>query len=1013
MTKPLTILIVEDSEADRDAYRRYLKRNTKLDCTIIEADLGELGLALCQQAQPDVVLLDYSLPDCDGLEFLTELKVQLKDQMPALIMITGQGNEFLAAQTLKAGAEDYLVKGQITPLSLQRSIEQAVEKVNLQRQLWQSNERLWLALDASQMGAWEWRSSGGLLYSGQASTFLGLTDGEVLSTYRALLKRVHAEDRAALQQAVRRSLQNQTQCDIEFRTVWADGSIHWLSSKGRFYPDGDRPMGRMLGTVADITPSKQADIERYRMLESERLAMEITQLIRRWSVGGSDLPLLDLSQLLQSAVSKVRAFLQTDRVVIFQLQTPDDGVVLSESVDAQWNSLQSLPFCDPCLSASYIKQYKSGQLQVIPDIHSGELTPCYVDFLASLQVKANLVVPILQGTEVWGLLIAHHCRAPREWQPLEIKSLKQLSTQISLVVQQAMLYQQAQQEIGEREQAEAKLRESEARFRRAVTEAPFPIIIHGEDGEIFRLSRTVTDITGYEASELQTLSDWTERAYGEQQSDVLDWINRLYDLNRRVDEGEFEVRTKGGERRTWLFSSAPLGQIDSGARLVISMAADVTAQKQAEASLASRLEQQAVVAQLSQTALSGLSLDALFDQATQMLAASLDVDYCKVLELLPDGQALLLRSGVGWQPGLVGKATVSSEGDSQAGYTLSSQHPVVVKDLRREPRFTGPDLLIEHQVISGMSTIIGGNEGPFGILGVHSRRLQDFTQDDVNFLQAVTNCLAAAIVRNRGEQKLHELNITLEQRVQERTEKLEEANLELESFSYSVAHDLRAPLRAIQGFARVLEEDYGSALDDLGHEYIRRMATSAETLDTLIQDLLNYSRLGRSEIHLQRVDAGIVVKRVLIALEPTLRVAQATVEVGQDFPMVYVQRSVVEQVLNNLIRNALKFVEPGTLPQIKIWADVPTASRDCETDVQYVRIWVEDNGIGISPRHQARIFKPFERLHSAEVYAGTGIGLSIVKRGVQRMGGRVGVESVLGQGSRFWIALKRVVDGSA
>ncbi|MGF1514646.1 MAG: GAF domain-containing protein [Elainellaceae cyanobacterium] len=1026
MVQPITVLIVDDSEADRGTYRRYVERNAALSCAVIEAELGELGLKLCQQAQPDVVLLDYRLPDLDGLEFLTTLKTLMGEQTPALILVTGQGSEAVATQSLKAGAADYLVKGQITPLSLQRSIERAVEQASLRRQLWHSNERLRLALDAAQMGVWEWQSSSGLFYSARVGAMFGLALGEILSGYRALLKRVHREDRAAVQAAIRRALQDQTQGNVEFRVICPNGAIRWLNGKGNFYPSGDRLSGRMLGTLADITPAKQAESDRSRLLESERVVMQITQAIRRYS-STNLLPSPDLNAILQAAVAEARRFLQTDRVVILQLQTPNDGVVVTESVGADWTALLNLPFFDPCLSASYTKQYDPGRLRAIADIHSGELTPCHVDFLASLQVKANLVVPILQGNTVWGLLIAHHCTAPRKWQNLEIKFLEQLSAQISLVVQQADLSQQAQQEIEERQQAEASLRESERQFRRAVVEAPFPIIIHGDDGRIFQISQTLTDITGYGAKELQTLNDWTERAYGKRQGDVLALINRLYDLDRRIGEGEFEVRTKSGERRTWLFSSAPLGQINDGTRLVISMAADVTAQKRAEAALASRLGQQAIVAQLSQAALSGSSLDVLFDQATQMLATSLGVDYCKVLELLPDGQSLLLRSGVGWQIGLVGQATVSSDRGSQAGYTLLSPGPVVVADLRTESRFSGPPLLTTHHVISGMSTIIGEQERPFGVLGVHSRHCREFTQDDANFLQAVANSLAAAIARNQSEQTLQKLNLTLEQRVQKRTQQLEAANSDLEAFSYSVAHDLRAPLRSIQGFARVLEEDCGPALDDLGRDYIHRMATSAETLDTLIQDLLTYSRLGRSEIHLQPVNVGLIVKKVLATLEPALGARQAKIEVApnlstpnlstpnlstSNLPMVYVQRSVIEQVLTNLIRNALKFVAPGTLPQIKIWAeasvDGPEPSKDAETSVRYVRIWVEDNGIGIAPQHQARIFEPFERLHGAEVYAGTGIGLSIVKRGIQRMGGQVGVESALGQGSRFWIELKRV-----
>lgn len=260
--------------------------------------------------------------------------------------------------------------------------------------------------------------------------------------------------------------------------------------------------------------------------------------------------------------------------------------------------------------------------------------------------------------------------------------------------------------------------------------------------------------------------------------------------------------------------------------------------------------------------------------------------------------------------------------------------------------------------------------------------------------------------RQKAEQAMQQLNLTLEQRVQERTQALEEANHELEAFSYSVAHDLRAPLRAIQGFAQVLEEDYSDILDDLGKEYIHRMAVSAEHLDVLIADLLAYSQLGRSEVHLQRVSLAVVLEGILSSLEPILSDKQAKITIAPDLPVVYAQRSVLKQVFSNLIDNALKFVAMDVQPQVQIWAEPkPLGDRNDKSQPQQVRIWVTDNGIGIANKHQERIFNAFERLHGVEAYPGTGIGLAIVKRGVERLGGRIGVVSAPNQGSQFWLDL--------
>ncbi|MDF5709437.1 MAG: PAS domain-containing protein [Nostoc sp. S4] len=181
---------------------------------------------------------------------------------------------------------------------------------------------------------------------------------------------------------------------------------------------------------------------------------------------------------------------------------------------------------------------------------------------------------------------------------------------------------------------------------------------------------------------------------------------------------------------------------------------DITKCKQAQEALEVHANQQATIAELSQIALAGTDLTALMNLCSSIVAQCLKVEYCKVLELLPNGNALLLRAGVGWQPNLVGNATVSALINSQAGYTLLSSGPVIVDDLRTETRFNGPQLLHDHQVVSGISVVIHGKERPFGVLGAHTTRHQTFTKDEIYFLQSIANILAAAIERQRVENAL-------------------------------------------------------------------------------------------------------------------------------------------------------------------------------------------------------------------------------------------------------------------
>jgi len=406
---------------------------------------------------------------------------------------------------------------------------------------------------------------------------------------------------------------------------------------------------------------------------------------------------------------------------------------------------------------------------------------------------------------------------------------------------------------------------TEERFRRAILDAPLPIMLHTENGEVLQINCAWTELSGYEYSEIPTIEDWTEKAYHSRKSLVQADIDRLHQLNARISEGEYIITTASGEIRVWDFYSAPLGKLSDGRSLVISTAIDVTARKQAEA-------------------------------------------------------------------------------------------------------------------------------------------------------------------------EIRMLNATLERRVELRTNQLQAANEELEAFAYTVAHDLRAPLRGMQGLAEALLEDYRDLLDELGQEYAQQIVNSGQQLEELIQDLLAYSRLSRTDLSLQVLELESAVAEAIVMVQADAKSRHAQITVRSPLPAVIAHRVTLVQVIANLLTNAIKFVK-GAPPQVQIWAEEIELPQEGETDsetageletatvgqwehsqlliascllpVRIIRLWVEDNGIGIAPEHQKRIFRVFERLHGIESYPGTGIGLAIVKKGVDRMGGQVGVESQLGQGSRFWIQLRK------
>jgi GAF domain-containing protein len=182
---------------------------------------------------------------------------------------------------------------------------------------------------------------------------------------------------------------------------------------------------------------------------------------------------------------------------------------------------------------------------------------------------------------------------------------------------------------------------------------------------------------------------------------------------------------------------------------------EVARLQQVERELKARLRQQAAIADMGQQALASTDLDMLMQEIVRMTAQTLEVELCKVLELQPGGKKLLLKAGVGWKNGIAGKAMVSAGVESQAGFTLLTDEPVIVEDLGSETRFHGPDLLFDHGVVSGMSVIIHGKTEPYGVLGVHTRRSRSFNADDTNFLKGVSNILASMIERTQTEAQLN------------------------------------------------------------------------------------------------------------------------------------------------------------------------------------------------------------------------------------------------------------------
>ncbi len=281
------------------------------------------------------------------------------------------------------------------------------------------------------------------------------------------------------------------------------------------------------------------------------------------------------------------------------------------------------------------------------------------------------------------------------------------------------------------------------------------IIVTDEEGKIVLFNRTGKELTGFVQEDVIGKTLWDILIPDHEVHRIKTEHEKLFSAGDAVSYRGHILR-KNKKEVSVLFNNTLISDPDAGSRFAIYTGIDMTDLERAEKELFIRTSQQIIIAELGQSALAGTGIQRVMDMSVAAVAENLGVKYCKILELLPGGDELLLCSGVGWKEGLVGIATVGTGTDSQAGYTLNSDEPVIVKDLRTETRFSDPALLTDHGIISGVSVVIQGTGEPFGVLGVHSVSSQTFSVHDISFIKSVANVLGEAIVRRKAEEALIE-----------------------------------------------------------------------------------------------------------------------------------------------------------------------------------------------------------------------------------------------------------------
>jgi PAS domain S-box-containing protein len=422
-----------------------------------------------------------------------------------------------------------------------------------------------------------------------------------------------------------------------------------------------------------------------------------------------------------------------------------------------------------------------------------------------------------------------------------------------------------------------------------------------------------------------------------------------------VSELEAEFRTKGGDTRIGVMSGDWIE--GAGVPQVLTVVRDVTESRRAD--LAVR-ESRARLLQAQRVARVGF-LD--WDLRTNQIFLSDEV--CELTGFRPEG------------------------GITTPEFMNRSVHP---DDLA----YAGENLQLAIQGVKPYDVVHRHLRPDGGIVWVHAQA--ELTRDADGTPTRLLGTIADVTDLKKTEEALRTLNAELEARVAARTTELEARNRELETFTYSVSHDLKAPLRGLDGYSRLLLEDHADRLDAEGRSFLQSIRRAALNMGQLIDDLLAYSKLERRTMQSAPVDLRALVETLVQERAEEAAEHGATVSVDVPPGTVTADRDGLAQAVRNLLDNALKFTGGAAQPAVAVGGhETPTA----------VVLWVKDNGVGFEMRFHDRIFDIFQRLHRQEDYPGTGIGLAIVKKALERMGGRVWAESTPGHGATFWLEIPK------
>ncbi|WP_448269544.1 ATP-binding protein [Nostoc sp. DSM 114159] len=711
---------------------------------------------------------------------------------------------------------------------------------------------------------------------------------------------------------------------------------------------------------------KQAQETLQQQFEQQRLVMEISQRIRRS---------LNLQDILQTTVDEVRQFLECDRVTIFQFYPGWGGTIVIESVAPDCMALLPLQIYDPCIGEENVEPFKQGLVTAKTDIYTAGISPCHVEFLESLQVRANLVVPVSVGDELWGLLAAHQCRAPREWQSSEITLLRQLGAQVSIAIQQAALFKQLQTELTERKQAEIDLQQLNTELEQRVQERTAQLTETND-----RLRKTVieqqqTQLTLLEQAQMLELQAVITRNMGEGiclvriDNAIIIYANPKFEQMFGYDSGELN------------------GQHVSIANCVTK---SVTTQNVNQATLSAVLQNTEATYEVQNLKKDGTPFwcsvtASVFrhpDYGDVLVAVHQDITERKRIEdalrhseekfrqLAENIQAVFWMTDIQNQQVLyVSNAyqTIWQKNceDLYRDYSnwLDAIHP---EDRQR----------VEIELIEQMKA------------GQYDKKYRIIRPDgSIRWIRD-----RAFPIKNEFGEVVRIAGIA------EDITELEQINSIKSEFIGIVSHELRTPLTAIRAALGLLQTGIYDKKPDKFKRMIEIAAIDSDRLVRLVNDILDLERLESDRAVLEKTicNAADLIQQAVAGLQAIANQQNITFNIHPTNAQVWAAPDAIVQTLTNLLGNAIKFSPVDS-----------TITLSVQQQTDRVLFQITDRGRGIPADKLEAIFGRFQQVDASDsrTKGGTGLGLAICRSIIDRHGGQIWAESTLGVGSTFFFTL--------